>query len=149
MEWTNSDEYYHGQLEEGKDKIEAIKCFVLKILELSRFKTDWNTIVLDKWVFNLGRLIGNIQNSNEPIGKDRGFRVALQFKEFYNRLEASSIEYDQKLEEINEELESLIFEVFNDENFRKQLQSYYDSNNFTIEITEQGQRIGLVLISNQ
>jgi len=144
VEWKNSDEYYHSKLDESFDKKEAIKQLILKILDLSQDKENWNLIVLDKWVFNLGRLIGNIQNEDQAIGMDRGYRVAIQFLDFYNRLENSpDNQYDDNLELINEEMENLIIDVIHEENFKSQLVKFHSTNPFTIEISEQGQRIGL------
>jgi len=78
IQWTNSDEYYHVQLDKEFDKKDAVRQLLLKILSLAAEKKDWNLIVLDKWIFSLGRLIGNVQNVDQVIGMDRGFRVAIQ-----------------------------------------------------------------------
>lgn len=148
IDWINSDEYYHVQLERQTDKKEAIKALILKILQLSDGKDDWNSLILDKWVFNLGRLIGNIQNRDEPIGMDKGYRVAIQFLDYHEKLEASDIDektYTNQMNTINEEMQNLIHEVCDEPSFKDQLQGFYEKNNFVIEISEQGQRIGLVL----
>ncbi|MEO0472922.1 MAG: hypothetical protein AAF206_25115 [Bacteroidota bacterium] len=146
IQWQGSDEYYRVQLAEDFDKKDAIRQLILKILDLAAGKENWNLVVLDKWIFNLGRLIGHIQNDDQAIGMDRGYRVGVQFLAYYDRLETSPDDrYDQVLETINEELENLILDVLQDESFKVQLQKYHDQNPFTLEISEQGQRIGLRL----
>ncbi len=142
IQWKGSDDYYYARLEENFDKKEAIKELILKILALSVDKKDWNLLVLDKWIFNLGRLIGNIQNEDQAIGMDRGYRVGIQFLDYYNRLENSApSDYDRMLEEISEEIENLIIEVIHEDTFRAKLKDYYKKNPFSIEISEEGQRI--------
>lgn len=147
IDWKNSNEYYNASLEEGVNKVEAVKELIQKILELSTSARDWNSIVLDKWAYNLGRLIGNIQNDKEPIGKDRGYRVSLQFLEYYNKLKSSEQgeEYSESLDWINEDMEDLVFELLGDEAFKKKIKIYHDKNPFVIEIAEQGQRTGIAL----
>lgn len=144
IEWKNSSEYYHCQLADSFDKKEAIRQLILKILDLSHDKKNWNLIVLDKWVDNLGRLIGNIQNENQAIGMDRGYRVAIQFLDYYSRLEKSTTKsYAKNINTITRELNSLIIEVLQDENFKAQLMKFHSNNPFNVEIADQGERIGL------
>lgn len=145
IEWTNSDGYYHVELDGTFDKKEAVKQLILKILELSSNRKSWNLIVLDTWIFNLGRLIGNIQNTDEAIGMDRDYRVAIQFLDYYDRLENSEDDdedYAENLGTIQYEIEEVIINVIHEENFKSQLMTYYNINPFTIEISEQGQRVG-------
>ena len=147
INWTNSDEYYHSKLNEDYDKKEAVKKLIIKTLELSKTKENWNLLVLDKWIFNLGRLISNIQNEDQAIGMDRGYRVSIQFLDYYNRLESSEEnQYDKNLDLISEELENLIIDVIYDESFKKQLMEYHKRNPFNIEISDQGQRTGMTII---
>ena len=144
INWTDSDNYYSSQLDGNFDKKEAIKQLLLKILELAKDTQSWNLIVLDKWIFNLGRLIGNIQNVDEAIGMDRGYRVAIQFLDYYERLESSTDDqYSETFDKINKEIEKLIIDVIHEEKFKAQLIEHYRVNPFTIEISEQGERIGL------
>ena len=147
INWTNSDDYYYATLEENGDKKEAIKQLILFILELSEGKNSWNLLVLDKWIDNLGRLIGHIQNNDEAIGYDRGYRVSLQFLDYYNQLNnASDDQIDYVFGCITEDLDFLIMEVIdNDESLKSQLWKYDKKNPFSIEITDQGQRIGFNL----
>ncbi len=147
IQWKNSDEYYHTKLDGTFDKKEAIKQLILKILELSKDRESWNLVVIDKWVYDLGRLIGNIQNDDQAIGMDRGYRVAVQFLDYYEKLENSLSdldEYNYNLEIMDEELEELIIDIIHEEDFKAQLMEYYEKNPFMIEISKQGQRTELM-----
>jgi hypothetical protein len=144
INWTNSDEYYHYVVQNESDKKEAIRQLIYKTLQLSADKKDWNSIILDKWIFNLGRLIGNIQNQNEAVGMDRGYRVALKFVEYEEGLklnEDNSVKYDKCIKNYNEDLEKLIIEVVNEKEFKARIIPFYLNNPFIIEICEQGERL--------
>ena len=151
INWINSDEYYHFDLENGLNKEETIKQLILKTLELSSDREAWDVIILDKWIFNLGRLIANIQNASEAVGMDRGYRVALTFNEYaegLNLVEDDEEKYDYAIESYNSDLEQVISEVLGDEEFRKMLKPFYDKNPFTIEVCEQGERMGMTIEIN-
>jgi len=150
MDWTNSNNYYHSSVENNEDKREAIKQLIIKILDHSKGRDPWNSLVLDKWIFNLGRLIGNIQNVDQAIGMDRGYRVALHFKSYEESLynEDDEMKYELLIEKYNEELEGLILEVLADDKFKSKLRKKYGQNKFVFEISEQGERKGIVISLN-
>lgn len=152
INWTNSDEYYYADVQKGLDKKEAIRQLVFKILQLSKEKSAWDSVILDKWIFNLGRLIGNIQDKDEAVGLDRGYRVALKFEEYEEGLTASEDsdeEYNDALDFYHEELENLIIEVFNEKVFLDNIRPYLQQNPIVIEICEQGQRTGTIIHLNE
>ena len=149
INWIDSDPtYQYAKLPKGTDKSESIKALILKILELSKPHKDWDLLVLDKWVFNLGRLIGNIQNRDQAIGMDRGFRVGLTFEEYAEGLqkaEDNEDEYSDAIDYYNGELDDLIIEVVQEPTFNQKLKAFYAQHPFSIEVAEQGQRINLTL----
>ena len=72
--------------------------------------------------------------------------LPFKFLDYFDRLENSKKEnYNLNLEIINEEIEDVIIQVVQEENFKAELISAYNLNPFSIEISEQGQRIGLFL----
>lgn len=145
MTWENANNYYTATVKKDENKKEAIKSLMLKITELSKGKEAWNSIILDKWIFSLGRLIGNIQNANQSVGDDRGYRVALHFESYAQELENPSNEakYDWLIDKYSKELETLIIEILNDDIFCKKLLKSSNLNSLIVEICEQGERNGL------
>lgn len=150
--WTSSDSYHSAEIENGADKVAAIQQQILKILDLAGEKEDWNVIILDKWVFNLGRLIGNIQNDDEAVGLDRGYRVGIRFREYYEKMEAATEneqEYNGLIDTFNEELELLVIDALQDPEFSKKMADAYSRHPFHIEVTERGERIDFSLAAVQ
>lgn len=146
--WKGSDDYHYTSLPAEVDKKAAIQAQILKILELSEGKENWNVVTLDKWIDNLGRLIGHIQNDQEAVGYDKGYRVAVQFLDYYDALETAFQEddfdeYDDIIWESNKELDGLVAQVAADTAFKTLIQERYRTTPFLIEIADRGQRIGL------
>ena len=146
--WEGTADHYHTAIGVEVNKKAALQQQILKILELSKGKKDWNVITLDKWVDNLGRLIGHIQNNQEAVGYDKGYRVSLQFLDYYNQLneayENDDFErYDAIVGEANEAINVLVAELVEDLDFRAQLKATYGAQPFAIELAERGQRIGI------
>lgn len=144
--WEGGDDYYHTTLAVEADKKAAIQQQILKILELSEGKEDWNVVTLDKWVDNLGRLIGHIQNDQEAVGYDKGYRVAIQFLDYYNQLneayESDDFErYDDVVWDANEEIDAFIHELVEDTAFIALLKERHAKTPFSIELANRGQRI--------
>ena len=101
MDWncdkdTNMD-YYYQTIKVGDNTLDAFIAWWLKIIELSKDKSDWNVIVADLWIDNTGRVIGHIQRDNQAVGYDRGFRVALTVEEWVDQLNVAFDMDDEQL----------------------------------------------------
>ncbi len=142
--WENSDSYYYSEVKSDQNKQEAIKQLLLKIIELSEGKDEWNAIVLDKWTVNLGRVIGNIQNTDEAIGLDRGYKVAIHMDTYRNSHVNQLSDYQNELLEVKNEreIDALIMEVLSDRKFIKRLKQMSGKASLFIEISAYGVRSG-------
>lgn len=146
--WEGGDDYYHTTLAVEMDKKAAIQQQILKILELSEGKKDWNVVTLDKWIDNLGRLIGHIQNDQEAVGFDKGYRVSIQFLDYYNQLDNAYesnnfYRYNTIVRQANQQIDELIRELVEDTTFKTLLKERYGTTPFAIELADRGQRIDL------
>src|SRR5688572_7766946 len=84
--FESSSYFYTGCGKESNREIALVEWW-LKIIELAHSKTDWNALIADMWIDNTGRIIGHVQNRKDAIGEDKGFRVAITFEHFVDKLD--------------------------------------------------------------
>ena len=146
LDWKSDSDYHYAVLEDGEDMIGGIRELVTKALELAENKKDWNCLMMDIWMFNLARLICNIQNKEQAVGMDRGYRVALQFKEYHNKLEETAEnQYDPMLIKFKNELVTKIRLAFQDRDFLMSFDDLWVRNPFTVRFASQGQLLNIEL----
>ena len=108
MVWTSDTsgktEYHYMMVEVGDDKLQALCTWWLKLFELASKAKNWDAIVCDVWIDNTGRFIGNVQDGNERVGQDRGFRVAITFQDFVDQLNDAYSKDDDSYDEVYSEL---------------------------------------------
>jgi len=142
LDWKDDGFYFQAIVSANDNILHAIQLAILKVLQLAEGKDNWNCIMMDMWMHNQGRLICNIQDQEEPVGKDKGFRVALQFHEYSEKLRSTSeSEYNQVLHDLKLDLVEKIKEAFNDEDFLMSFDDEWVQNKFTVRVASVGQRL--------
>ena len=151
MKWTGSGEDKILSIGKGEDKQDAVRFLIVSLMEKVKEENinDWDLLILDMWIDNLGRLIGFVQDSKEPIGRDLGFRYALKFEEYRDKLErAEENNIYQVLDDIEDDLMWEIIDAINEPQFYKSISDKFPNKSWTIETTNRGERINRILTVN-